>query len=112
MCHLTTYTLACEHVHTAAQLCPSSKGGRWCRRTTQQHVGYPPPQGYENQLPLRCPLPECPFEAKGRFWNCCWCGKGWNEEGRCSCIMIIDGAQYRCEHICCETCEAAGQYQA
>lgn len=27
--------------------------------------------------------------------------------GRCSCVMIIDRQEYRCGHICCETCEAA-----
>lgn len=26
--------------------------------------------------------------------------------GRCGCVMLIEGNQVRCEHICCEQCEA------
>lgn len=87
-----------------------------CRNLTMQSIAYPMPPSFEGDpsmaamSPLlpKCPLPQCPFEALKRCWNCCWCGKGWNEQGRCSCIMIIDGNQVRCEHLCCETCTTAG----
>lgn len=87
-----------------------------CRNLTTQSIAYPMPPSFEGNpssaalSPLlpKCPLPRCPFEARNRCWNCCWCGKGWNEQGRCSCIMIIEGSQVQCEHICCETCTAAG----
>jgi hypothetical protein len=87
-----------------------------CRNLTRQSIAYPMPPSFEGDpsmaalSPLlpKCPLPRCPFEALNRCWNCCWCGKGWNEQGRCSCIMIIEGNQVRCEHICCETCTTAG----
>lgn len=86
-----------------------------CRNLTTQAGAYPLPPSFEGDpsyaasSPLlpKCPLSRCPFEALNRCWNCCWCGKGWNEQGRCSCIMIIEGAQVRCEHICCETCTPA-----
>lgn len=88
---------------------------RPCRNLTTQASAYPLPPSFEGDpsyaasSPLlpKCPLSRCPFEALNRCWNCCWCGKGWNEQGRCSCIMIIEGAQVRCEHICCETCTPA-----
>lgn len=87
-----------------------------CRNLTTQSIAYPMPPSFAGDpssaalSPLlpKCPLPRCPFEARNRCWNCCWCGKGWNEQGRCSCIMIIEGSQVQCEHICCETCTAAG----
>lgn len=87
-----------------------------CRNLTTQAIAYPMPPSFEGNpstaasSPLlpKCPLPRCPFEALNRCWSCCWCGKGFNEQGRCSCIMIIEGNQVRCDHICCETCTAAG----
>ncbi|KAK8054489.1 hypothetical protein PG994_009556 [Apiospora phragmitis] len=27
------------------------------------------------------PLSPCPFEQRGGYWNCCWCGKEWNDQG-------------------------------
>lgn len=94
----------------------SSKQRKPCRNLTMQSIAYPMPPSFEGDpstaalSPLlpKCPLPRCPFEALNRCWNCCWCGKGWNETGRCSCVMIIEGNQVRCEHICCETCTTAG----
>lgn len=93
----------------------SSSKRKPCRNLTTQASAYPLPPSFEGDpsyaasSPLlpKCPLSRCPFEALNRCWNCCWCGKGWNEQGRCSCIMIIEGAQVRCEHICCETCTPA-----
>lgn len=87
-----------------------------CRNLTTQAIAYPLPPSFEGDpstaaaSPLlpKCPLPRCPFEVLNRCWSCCWCGKGFNEQGRCSCIMIIEGNQVRCDHICCETCTAAG----
>lgn len=87
-----------------------------CRNLTSQAIAYPLPPSFEGDpstaasslLLPKCPLPRCPFEAMNRCWNCCWCAKGWNEQGRCSCIMIIEGNLVRCEHICCETCTPAG----
>lgn len=86
-----------------------------CDNLTQQSLPYPTPPSFAcdpqtaatSLLAPKCPLPDCPFEAKDRCWNCCWCGKGWNEHGRCSCIMIIEGNRVQCEHICCAECEAA-----
>ncbi|RYO79367.1 hypothetical protein DL766_006009 [Monosporascus sp. MC13-8B] len=115
MCTETAYTLRCEHVVTRTMYCSeapapsrsSSKPRRTCNRVIRNAVPWPPPPEFGAQAAM-CPLGEqCPFEARGGCWNCCWCGKEWNEQGRCSCVMIIDGQQYRCEHICCETCEAA-----
>ncbi|KAH8909184.1 hypothetical protein BR93DRAFT_536462 [Coniochaeta sp. PMI_546] len=101
----------------------SSSGGslakaqkRPCANLTVQALPYPTPPSYASNpasfwsspLSPRCPLAaDCPFEAKNRCWNCCWCGKAWNETGRCSCIMLIDGNQVQCEHICCLQCEPA-----
>lgn len=87
-----------------------------CRNLTSQAIAYPLPPSFQGDpstaalSPLlpKCPLPRCPFEVLNRCWNCCWCGKGWNEQGRCSSIMIIEGSQWRCEHICCATCTPAG----
>ncbi|KUI61884.1 hypothetical protein VP1G_09047 [Cytospora mali] len=89
---------------------------RPCRNLTSQSIAYPLPPSFQGNpstaasSPLlpKCTLPRCPFEQRNRCWNCCWCGKGWNEQGRCSCIMIIEGNEVRCEHICCETCTPAG----
>ncbi|KJR87669.1 uncharacterized protein SPSK_10809 [Sporothrix schenckii 1099-18] len=86
-----------------------------CDNLTQQSLPYPTPPSFTcdpqtaatSLLAPKCPLTDCPFEAKDRCWNCCWCGKGWNERGRCSCIMIIEGNRVQCEHICCSGCEAA-----
>ncbi len=86
-----------------------------CANLTQQSLPYPTPPSFAGDprtaaaslLAPKCPLADCPFEAKNRCWNCCWCGKGWNESGRCSCIMIIEGNRVQCEHICCPGCEAA-----
>ena len=107
---------------TSSKRSPSSHGSNTppkrqpCRNLTTQSTPYPVPPSFQGDpsmaasSPLlpKCELSPCPFEEKNRLWNCCWCGKEWNEQGRCSCIMIIDGSQVRCEHICCPTCEAAG----
>ncbi|KAK7994717.1 hypothetical protein PG990_013490 [Apiospora arundinis] len=126
MCTETTYTLRCEHVTTRIAYCPEASGSssssssksssstsrkhhhskKPCKRVTRNSVAYPPPPEFVGQ-PIKCPLSPCPFEQRGGYWNCCWCGKEWNDQGRCRCIMIIDRQEYRCEHICCETCEAA-----
>ncbi|KAJ0116056.1 hypothetical protein J7T55_005001 [Diaporthe amygdali] len=94
----------------------SSSKRKPCRNLTAQSIAYPMPPSFEGSpataasSPLlpKCPLPNCPFEQRNRCWNCCWCGKRFNEYGRCSCIMIIDGNKVWCEHICCETCTPAG----
>lgn len=97
--------------------CNKSHGKRPCANMTIQSSPYPTPPSYASdpasfsQSPLspRCPLAgSCPFEQKNRCWNCCWCGKSWNQTGRCSCVMLIEGSQVRCEHICCPQCEPAG----
>ncbi|KAK3935871.1 hypothetical protein QBC46DRAFT_270864 [Diplogelasinospora grovesii] len=89
---------------------------RPCANLSVQSLPYPTPPSFaanpasfsSSPLSPRCPLRDCPFEQKNRCWNCCWCGKGWNETGRCSCVMLIEGNEVRCEHICCPQCEAAG----
>ncbi|KAL1860267.1 hypothetical protein Daus18300_009321 [Diaporthe australafricana] len=94
----------------------SSSRRKPCRNLTAQSIAYPMPPSFEGSpstaagSPLlpKCPLANCPFEQRNRCWNCCWCGKRFNEYGRCSCIMIIDGNKVWCEHICCETCTPAG----
>lgn len=94
----------------------SSSRRKPCRNLTAQSIAYPMPPSFEGSpataasSPLlpKCPLPNCPFEQRNRCWNCCWCGKSFNEYGRCSCIMIVDGNKVWCEHICCETCTPAG----
>ena len=89
---------------------------RPCKNLTVQALPYPTPPSYASDpasfwsspLSPRCPLTaDCPFEAKNRCWNCCWCGKAWNETGRCSCVMLIDGNEVQCEHICCPQCQPA-----
>ncbi|TDZ35600.1 hypothetical protein C8035_v009736 [Colletotrichum spinosum] len=115
MCNTISYKLPCEHVQTSTSYCskaphPSKKDStnrKTCNSVTQRSIPYPPPPGYDQRPLPKCPLASCPYEARNRCWNCCWCGKGWNAYGRCSCIMIIDGSQYHCEHICCNTCTAA-----
>lgn len=110
MCNQTTYQLPCEHLCTQTYHCSAaprtSKGRKTCKdtRVTFQDVPYPPPPGFD----LKCPLPTCPYESRNRCWNCCWCGKAWNDGARCSCVMIIDGNEFPCEHMCCDTCTAAG----
>ncbi|KAI0392833.1 hypothetical protein F5Y17DRAFT_434875 [Xylariaceae sp. FL0594] len=118
MCTETSYTLRCEHVVTKMLYCAdayyaapdlSSETGKEvlmpCEMMVRTSVPWPPP---EEDVVVACPLgPDCPFESKGGFWNCCWCGKEWNERGRCACVMLIDGQQFRCDHICCNTCEAS-----
>ncbi|KAF3760329.1 hypothetical protein M406DRAFT_269736 [Cryphonectria parasitica EP155] len=105
-----------HHHHGSSRSSSAANKRKPCRNLTTQAIAYPLPPSFEGDpstaalSPLlpKCPLPRCPFEALNRCWNCCWCGKGWNEQGRCSCIMIIEGTQVRCEHICCETCTPAG----
>ena len=89
-----------------------------CANLTMQSQPYPTPPSFRanpasffsSSLSPRCPLGDgCPFEQKNRCWNCCWCGKGWNETGRCGCVMLIEGNQVRCEHLCCWQCEPAAQ---
>lgn len=90
---------------------------RPCVNLSVQALPYPTPPSYAadpasffaSPLSPRCPLAgDCPFEQKNRCWNCCWCGKAWNETGRCGCVMLIDGSEVQCEHICCLQCEPAG----
>lgn len=127
MCTETTYTLPCQHVRTVTSYCPSAPahrsskhartssgrsggGGRarqTCGNAIARTIPHPPPPHISPHSVPKCPLATCPYEARNRRWNCCWCGKSWNEGGRCSCVMIIDGSEVRCEHICCATCEAA-----
>ena len=108
MCQQITFRLACEHVSTHIRYCAIGLSHRRaCSNTTKQSIPYPPPPGYT--LP-KCPLADCPFEAKNQAWDCCWCGKTWNVGGRCSCVMIGEGATYRCEHICCESCMPSREY--
>lgn len=108
MCQQITFRLACEHVSTHIRYCVIGLSHRRaCSNTTKQSIPYPPPSGYT--LP-KCPLPDCPFETKNQAWDCCWCGKTWNIGGRCSCVMIGEGATYRCEHICCQSCMPSGEY--
>ncbi|OTA76862.1 hypothetical protein M434DRAFT_383269 [Hypoxylon sp. CO27-5] len=117
MCTETAYTLRCEHVVTRTLYCsdapPPSRRScaerRTCSRVVRNAVPWPPPPQFGAQA--TCPLVNCPFEERGGYWNCCWCGKEWNDQGRCSCVMIIDRQEYRCGHICCETCEAATEVQ-
>ncbi|KAF4987258.1 hypothetical protein FDECE_15516 [Fusarium decemcellulare] len=93
MCRQVTFRLACEHVSTHITYCSAGIANRKpCANTTKQSIPYPPPSGYT--LP-KCPLPDCPFEAKNQAWDCCWCGKTWNVGGRCSCVMIGEGGTYR-----------------
>ncbi|KAH6670906.1 hypothetical protein F5X68DRAFT_194406 [Plectosphaerella plurivora] len=112
MCNQTTYQLPCEHLRTQVHHCPSapktSKGRKVCKNVTYSEIAYPPPAGFDMRSFPKCPLASCPYEARNRCWNCCWCGKGWNDGARCSCVMIIEGNEYRCEHMCCNTCTAAG----
>ncbi|KAI1437401.1 hypothetical protein GGR50DRAFT_644824 [Xylaria sp. CBS 124048] len=90
MCTETTYTLRCEHVVRRVLYCPdapppkkhSHKEQRTCKRCIQNSVPWPPPPDFGG-IQIRCPLARCPFEARGGFWNCCWCGKEWNETGQC-----------------------------
>ncbi|KAH6655186.1 hypothetical protein BKA67DRAFT_534121 [Truncatella angustata] len=114
MCTETTYTLRCEHVNTLSSYCsdaPSSsksstrKQRKPCKKVERIAVNHPPPPEFGKEA--KCPVESCPFEKKDGYWNCCWCGKEWNDTGRCCCVMIIDRQQYRCEHLCCDTCEAA-----
>ncbi|KAL0932595.1 uncharacterized protein CTRU02_211558 [Colletotrichum truncatum] len=118
MCNIIAYKLRCEHIFTQVNYCsrasPASKNDsssrKTCRDVTQQDTTHSPPPEHDHQPRLKCPLVNCPFEVRNRCWNCCWCGKGWNNGGRCSCIMIIDGNEYHCEHICCSTCTAASEF--
>ncbi|KAI0505147.1 hypothetical protein F5B22DRAFT_534695 [Xylaria bambusicola] len=91
MCTETAYTLRCEHVVTRRLYCsdapppptnPRSRGGerRTCRKCIRNSVPWPPPPEYGG-APSRCPLARCPYEERGGCWNCCWCGKEWNEKG-------------------------------
>ncbi|OIW29429.1 hypothetical protein CONLIGDRAFT_631498 [Coniochaeta ligniaria NRRL 30616] len=106
-----------HHSKASSSAGSSSKAQkRACANLTIQALPYPTPPSYASNpasffsspLSPRCPLAaDCPFEAKNRCWNCCWCGKAWNETGRCSCVMLIDGNQVQCEHICCSQCEPA-----
>ncbi|EFX00647.1 hypothetical protein CMQ_7649 [Grosmannia clavigera kw1407] len=100
---------------SSSRTSPSSSSRIPCTNLTQQSLPYPTPPSFEDNpqtaaaslLSPNCPLPNCPFEAKNRCWDCCWCGKGWNTKGRCSCILLIDGNQVQCAHICCPQCQAA-----
>ncbi|KAK4181516.1 hypothetical protein QBC36DRAFT_227294 [Triangularia setosa] len=86
-----------------------------CANLTIQSLPYPMSPSFaespvffsSSPLSLNCPLSDCPFEMKGRCWNCCWCGKSGNRTGRCGCVMLVDGNSLRCEHLCCNDCEPA-----
>jgi hypothetical protein len=88
---------------------------RPCANLQTQSLPYPTPPSFaanpamfvSSPLSPRCPLGDCPFEAKNRCWECCWCGKGWNETARCGCVMIVDGSRVTCEHLCCSGCRPA-----
>ncbi|RYC63136.1 hypothetical protein CHU98_g3094 [Xylaria longipes] len=88
MCTETSYTLRCEHVVSRTLYCPdapplnprSRKERKTCRRCIRNSVPWPPPPDFGAHI--RCPLAKCPFEERGGYWNCCWCGKEWNEKGR------------------------------
>ena len=131
MCTKIIYTLPCEHVRRVTIYCPAAPplstsahrpihaGGKspsdavvpprpTCPNVVTTNIPDPPPPDIDPRTIPDCPLlPYCPYEARNRCWNCCWCGKARNRRGRCSCVMLIDGSQYKCEHICCTTCEAA-----
>ncbi|KAI2470800.1 hypothetical protein F4781DRAFT_389101 [Annulohypoxylon bovei var. microspora] len=85
MCTETAYTLRCEHVVTRTLYCsdapPPSRRScgerRTCIRVFRNAVPWPPPPQFGTQ----CPLANCPFEERGGHWNCCWCGKEWNNQG-------------------------------
>lgn len=84
MCTETAYTLRCEHVVTRTLYCseappPSRKERRACSRVIRNAVPWPPPPQFGTQA--TCPLANCPFEERGGYWNCCWCGKEWNSQG-------------------------------
>ncbi|KAK4203050.1 hypothetical protein QBC40DRAFT_304632 [Triangularia verruculosa] len=88
---------------------------RPCGNLTVQSLPYPMPPSFaedptifsSSPLSPNCPLSDCPFEMKGRCWNCCWCGKRGNMTGRCGCVMLVDGNSLQCEHLCCNECEPA-----
>ena len=109
MCHQYAYTLVCEHVYyqpakhcSRAPRASKGKDRKVCHDVSTSWDDYPPPAA-------TCQLKDCPYEKMGRHWNCCWCGKAGNDVGRCSCVMIVGGGEYRCEHICCVTCEPASK---
>ncbi|KAI1161619.1 hypothetical protein F5B18DRAFT_627576 [Nemania serpens] len=108
MCTETSYTLRCEHVVTRTLYCPdapplnprSRRERRTCKRCIRNSVPWPPPPDFGAHI--RCPLARCPFEARGGVWNCCWCGKEWNEKGEssmkkyacaCGCARIANPSQ-------------------
>ncbi|KAI1475352.1 hypothetical protein K445DRAFT_19184 [Daldinia sp. EC12] len=88
MCTETAYTLRCEHVVTRTLYCSdapppsrqSRKERRTCNRVIRNAVPWPPPPQFGTQA--TCPLANCPFEERGGYWNCCWCGKEWNDQGK------------------------------
>ncbi|KAH8158634.1 hypothetical protein CIB48_g9614 [Xylaria polymorpha] len=88
MCTETSYTLRCEHVVIRTLYCSdapplnprSRKERKACKKCIRNSVPWPPPPDFGAHI--RCPLPKCPFEERGGYWNCCWCGKEWNEKGR------------------------------
>jgi hypothetical protein len=112
MCTHTSYTFPCEHVATDIKYCSSApappkkdskKKLAMCKKPAFVDKEVYPTTA-SGKAP-KCPLPRCPYEMRGGCWNCCWCGKSGNLRGRCSCVMITEGTEYRCEHICCGTCE-------
>ncbi|KAI2607816.1 hypothetical protein GGR54DRAFT_619687 [Hypoxylon sp. NC1633] len=88
MCTETAYTLRCEHVVTRTLYCSdapppsrqSHRERRPCNRVIRNAVPWPPPPQFGTQA--SCPLANCPFEQRGGYWNCCWCGKEWNDQGQ------------------------------
>ena len=105
-----------EEIMPPSRQVQSAHHKRPCTNMSVQLMPYPTPPSFtadpssysSSPLSPLCPLNNCPFEQKNRCWNCCWCGKGWNMTGRCSCVLLVDGNQVRCEHLCCAQCEAAG----
>ncbi|OAQ66254.1 hypothetical protein VFPPC_07830 [Pochonia chlamydosporia 170] len=104
MCTETNYILRCEHVATGVDMCPENTRGvaSLCKNYKLEELRYPFTLG---KNPPACPKsPACPFEVRGGYWNCCWCGKIWNTTGRCGCRMVAHDHEYFCEHICCDNC--------
>ncbi|KAL5606863.1 hypothetical protein BROUX41_003240 [Berkeleyomyces rouxiae] len=106
MCIQISYELPCEHIRTMISYCGNGGPHKSCKSVRLDRMPYPPPPGVDIRDIPACPLPNCPYEVRNRCWNCCWCGKSRNMGGRCDCIMISDGNEYRCDHICCHNCEA------
>ena len=108
MCHVVRHQLICMHTWTEYLYCRRSRRNQVCRDATYQDESYPPRHNWNN-LPAQCPMGNaCPFEAKGRCWECCWCHKMGNRTGQCSALMTDEGQSWRCGHVCCQNCTTTG----